>query len=153
MMVKHYEFFVNTQDEYYTEYIGDQVKEFVTQSGVKNGIVSVVTAHTNCGIIVTEPLDCILSDLDVLLHRLVLDDDEYSHAHFLPTYGRTSANAYGHLRSILVGNHTIVSRVEGKLCRGEAQEIVFMEFDGPQARKIFVDIIGEEEKHDKDREN
>ena len=129
-MVKHYEFFVATQDEYYTEYIGDKVKEFVAESGVKNGIVSVVTAHTNCGIIVTEPLDCILSDLDVLLHRLVLDDEEYSHAH-------------GHLRSILVGNSTMVSLVDGKLCMGEAQEIVFMEFDGPQTRKIFVDIIGE----------
>ena len=61
----------------------------------------------------------------------------------MPTYGRTSANAYGHLRSILVGNHTILSLVEGKLVMGEAQEVVFMEFDGPQARKIFVDIVGE----------
>ena len=142
-MVKHYEFFVMTQDEYYTEYIGDKVKTYVAEAGIQNGIVSVVTAHTNCGIIVTEPLSCILSDLDVLLHRLVNDDDEYSHAHFLPTYGRTSANAYGHLRSILVGNSTTLSLVNGKLCMGEAQEVVFMEFDGPQARKIFVDIIGE----------
>ena len=132
-----------TQDEYYTEYIGDKVKAYVAEAGIRNGIVSVVTAHTNCGIIVTEPLSCILSDLDVLLHRLVNDDDEYSHAHFLPTYGRTSANAYGHLRSILVGNSTTLSLVNGKLCMGEAQEVVFMEFDGPQARKIFVDIIGE----------
>ena len=142
-MVKHYEFFVMTQDEYYTEYIGDKVKAYVAEAGIQNGIVSVVTAHTNCGIIVTEPLSCILSDLDVLLHRLVNDDDEYSHAPFLPTYGGTSANAYGHLRSILVGNSTTLSLVNGKLCMGEAQEVVFMEFDGPQARKIFVDIIGE----------
>ena len=142
-MVKHYETVVMTKDEYYTTYIGDIVKKFVEESGVKNGIVSVVTAHTNCGIIVTEPLDCILSDLNTLLHQLVDDDAEYSHAHFLPTYGRTSANAYGHLRSILVGNNTVVSLVDGKMTMGEAQEIVFMEFDGPQARKIFVDIIGE----------
>ena len=46
-MVKHYEFFVMTKDEYYTEYIGDKVKELVADSGVQNGIVSVVTAHTN----------------------------------------------------------------------------------------------------------
>ena len=142
-MVKLYEFFVMTQDEYDMEYIGDKVKEFAAESGIQNGIVSVVTAHTNCGIIVTEPLDCILSDLDVLLHRLVDDEDEYSHAHFLPTYGRTSANAYGPLRSILVGNSTVISLVNWKMIMGEAQEIVFMEFDGPQARKIFVDIIGE----------
>lgn len=142
-MVKHYEFFVATQDEYHTTYIGDQVKAFIAQSGVRNGIVSVVTAHTNCGIIVTEPLDCILSDLSTLLHNLVDDDAAYSHAHFLPTYGRTSANAYGHLRSVLVGNSTTLSLVNGSACMGEAQEIVFMEFDGPQTRKIFVDIIGE----------
>lgn len=141
-MVKHYETIVNTEDEYYTAYIGDIVKEFVEDSGIENGIVTVVTAHTNCGITVTEPLPCILSDLDVLLHKLVDDDGEYSHAHFLPTYGRTSANAYGHLRSILVGNHTILSLVNGKVVMGEAQEVVFMEFDGPQARKIFVDIVG-----------
>ncbi|MEG2119240.1 MAG: secondary thiamine-phosphate synthase enzyme YjbQ [Pseudoflavonifractor sp.] len=142
-MVKHYEFFVTTKDEYYTAYIGNTVKDLIAQSGIQNGIVSVVTAHTNCGIIVTEPLDCILSDLDTLLHQLVDDDGAYSHAHFLPTYGRTSANAYGHLRSILVGNSTTLSLVEGKACMGEAQEIVFMDFDGPQARKIFVDILGE----------
>lgn len=142
-MVKHYETYVMTEDEYYTVYIGDIVKAFTAKSGVTNGIVSVVTAHTNCGIIVTEPLPCILSDLEVLLHQLVDDDAEYAHAHFLPTYGRTSANAYGHLRSILVGNSTTLSLVNGKLAMGEAQEVVFMEFDGPQSRKIFIDIIGE----------
>lgn len=142
-MVKHYEFIVTTKDEYYTAYLGDIVKEYIAQSGIQNGIVSVVTAHTNCGIIVTEPLDCILSDLKTLLHQLVDDNAQYAHAHFLPTYGRTSANAYGHLRSILVGNSTTLSLVNAKACMGEAQEIVFMEFDGPQTRKIFVDIIGE----------
>ena len=33
--------------------------------------------------------------------------------------------------------------VDGKMAMGEAQEIVFMEFDGPQARKVFIDVIGE----------
>lgn len=142
-MVKHYEIVVTTRDEYDTAYLGDRVKELVAGSGVKNGIVAVVTAHTNCGITVTEPLPCILSDLKVLLHELVDDDAEYSHAHFLPTYGRTSANAYGHLRSMLMGNHTLLSLVEGKLAMGEAQEVIFLEFDGPQARKVYVDIVGE----------
>jgi len=142
-MVKHYETYIMTEDEYYTTYIGDIVKELTARSGVTNGIVSVITAHTNCGIVVTEPLPCILSDLEVLLHQLVDDDAEYAHAHFLPAYGRTSANAYGHLRSILVGNSTTLSLNNGELAMGEAQEVVFMEFDGPQSRKIFIDIIGE----------
>lgn len=142
-MVKHYEFFVLTNDEYDTAYIGDTVKAFVKESGMQNGIVSVVTAHTSCGIIVTEPLDCILSDLKESLFRFFPDDADYSHAHFLPTYGRTSANSPGHLRSILTGNNAVASLVNGKMAVGAAQEIVLMEFDGPQQRKVYVDIIGE----------
>ena len=143
MMVKHFEFFVSTTDEYDTAYIGDIVKNYVAKSGVKNGLVSVITAHTSCGIIVTEPLDCILSDLKELLSNTIPEDANYSHAHFLHTYGRTSANSYGHLRSIFTGNHALVSLVDGELAVGAAQEIVFMEFDGPQQRKVYVDIIGE----------
>lgn len=142
-MVKHYEYTLMTEDVYCYNFIGDVVKDFVKESGIKNGIVTVISAHTNCGILVTEALPCIMSDLDVLLHQLVDDDAEYSHAHFLPTYGRTSANAYGHLRSILIGNNTMFPIVDGKIQLGAAQEIVHMEFDGPQTRKIFIDVIGE----------
>ena len=87
-MVKHFETVVMTKDEYCYSYMGEEVKKMVAESGIRNGIVSVITAHTNCGILVTEPLPCIMSDLDVLLHKLVDDDAQYSHAHFLPTYGQ-----------------------------------------------------------------
>ena len=142
-MIRHYETVVTTKNDYHTSYLGDIVKGFVSDAGITQGIVTVVTAHTNTGVVVTEPLDCIISDLEVLLRKLVDDDGEYSHAHFLPTYGRTSANATGHLRSILTGNSCIFPIQNGKMIMGEAQEILLLEFDGPQERKIFVDIIGE----------
>lgn len=142
-MVKHFEMVVMSEDDYHVSYIGEKVKAFVLQAGITSGIVTVVTAHTNTGIIVTEPLECIVSDLEVLLRKLVDDDGQYSHAHFLPTYGRTSANATGHLRSILTGNSCIFPIQNGKMVMGEAQEILLLEFDGPQARKIYVDVIGE----------
>ena len=69
-MVKHFETVVMTKDEYCCSYMGEEVKKMVAESGIRNGIVSVITAHTNCGILVTEPLPCIMSDLDVLLHKL-----------------------------------------------------------------------------------
>ena len=142
-MVKHYETTIMTKNDYDTQYIGDIVKGFVADAGCTQGIVTVVTAHTNTGIIVTEPLSCIISDLEVLLRKLVDDDAEYSHAHFLPTYGRTSANATGHLRSILTGNSCMFPIKDGKMIMGEAQEIILLEFDGPQERKVFVDVIGD----------
>ncbi|MFR8530127.1 MAG: secondary thiamine-phosphate synthase enzyme YjbQ [Anaeromassilibacillus sp.] len=142
-MVKHYQFSVLTDDEYSYHYIGEQVKAYVKESGITSGIVTTVVAHTNCGIVVTEPLECIMDDFKVLLHKLVDDDAQYAHEHFLPTYGRTSANAYGHLRSLLTGNSCIFPIQNGSMIMGAAQEIVLMEFDGPQERTVFVDVIGE----------
>lgn len=142
-MVKHFETIVVSEDDYHATFIGERVKAFVQESGIQSGIVTVVTAHTNTGVIVTEPLPCILSDLEDLLRKLVDDDGEYAHAHFLPTYGRTSANATGHLRSILTGNSCIFPIQNGKMLMGAAQEIILIDFDGPQSRKVFVDVIGE----------
>ncbi len=142
-MVRHYEVVIDSQDDYHVSFLGERVKAFVEESGVKNGIVTTVTAHTNTGIVVTEPLECIISDMNDMLRRLAPDDAQYAHAHFLPTYGRTSANATGHLRSILMGNSCIFPIQGGKMLMGEAQEILLVEYDGPQARKVFIDIIGE----------
>ncbi len=142
-MTEHHEIYVLTDDDYDVKYIGEQVKATVANSKIQNGIVTIVTSHTSTGISVTEPLDCILSDLEVLMRKLVNDDEEYSHAHFLPTYGRTSANAPGHLRSILTGNSCIFPIQGKKMMMGAAQEILLMEFDGPQNRKIYIDIIGD----------
>lgn len=142
-MVEHYEITVHSKDDYHVSFLGDQVKKFVEESSVTNGIVTTVTAHTNTGVVVTEPLDCIISDIDDLMRKLVDEDSEFAHAHFLPTYGRTSANATGHLRSVLMGNSCIFPVKDGKVIMGEAQEILLVEYDGPQARKVYIDIIGE----------
>lgn len=123
--------------------ITNRVTECVAQSNIKNGIVSVITAHTTTGITVNEGLDCLEVDIVDTLKRLVPDDLPYIHAHFLPTYGRTSANATGHLRGMLLGNNCQFPIENGKVLLGEAQDIYLVELDGPQERKVFVDIIGE----------
>ena len=69
-MVKHYQFSVLTDDEYSYHYIGEQVNAYVKESGVTSGIVTTVVAHTHCGIVVTEPLECIMDDFKVLYINL-----------------------------------------------------------------------------------
>ena len=39
--------------------ITDPVREFVEQTGVKNGVVYVITEHTTTGIMVNESLPCV----------------------------------------------------------------------------------------------
>ena len=132
-----------TESEVQLLNITKEVHEFVGGSAIKNGLVAVMTTHTTTGIIVNESLECVKTDLQETLDRLVPKDLPYSHAHFLASYGATGNNSTGHIKSMLVGNNCIFPIINGKIVCGSAQDIYFAEFDGPQKRKIIVEIIGE----------
>lgn len=123
--------------------ITTKVHNIVESSKVKNGIVAVITAHTTTGIMVNEGLPCVETDIADVLYKIAPPDAPYIHAHFLPSYGATGNNSTGHIKSFFCGNNCIFPVIDGKIICGGAQDIYFVEFDGPQTRKIFVQIIGE----------
>lgn len=127
------------------EYINitEEVHKLVEESGVKNGLAFVLTAHTTTGIMVNEALPCVEKDISEMLERVVPVDAPYVHAHFLPDYGATGNNSQGHLKSMLMGNHCAFPVIDGKIVCGGAQEIYLVDFDGPQRRTVYVEIMGE----------
>ena len=142
-MVKLSEFVVNTMA--YNDYINitQKVRDIVENSGVQNGVAFVITAHTTTGITVNEALECLQSDMKDMMWELVPEYKKYSHARMLHSYGQTAGNPTGHLRAMLTNNHTVMPVKDGKLYCGKAQEIFLAEYDGPQNRRIFVEVIGE----------
>ena len=79
----------------YNQYfiITDEVKKAIAQSGIRNGMVTVQTKHTTTGITVNEALECLESDIDVFLKRLIPEDAPLlalSHAAGLRKHGRQS---------------------------------------------------------------
>ncbi len=129
----------------YNEYtvITPKIREIVPKSGIKNGMVTVITRHTTTGVTVNEALECLASDMKVFLERLIPEDYPYSHARMLKDYGSTAGNPTGHLKSMVVGNHCHFSIVDGELIMGGAQDVYFCEFDGPAQRTIDVIVQGE----------
>ena len=123
--------------------ITGDVRRLVEESGIQNGVVYVITAHTTTGIIVNESLSCLEIDIEEMLERMVPTVYPYAHSHFLPSYGATGGNAPGHLKSLLAGNHAVLPVKDGKLYCGRAQDIYFAEFDGVQSRKVFITVMGE----------
>lgn len=123
--------------------VTEQIKRAVVESGIKNGIVVIITKHTTTGITVNEELECLESDIELFLEKLVPEDYPYSHARMLKSYGSTAGNATGHLKAHITGNHCIFPIVGGEIIKGEAQEVYFCEFDGPASRTISISIIGE----------
>lgn len=142
-MVRHENLSIITREYNAFVKLTDQVGSVVKNSGVENGMVYVITAHTTTGITVNEGLECLESDIQALLCRLVPEEGEYAHGRFLHSYGAMAGNPTGHLKSHLTGNHVVFPVKNGEICLGSAQDIYLCEFDGPQAREIMITIIGE----------
>jgi len=129
----------------YNEFIliTDKIIDAVAKSGIKNGMVTVISKHTTTGIAVNEALECLESDLDVFLKRLAPEDGNYAHARMLRNYGSTAGNPTGHLKAHITGNHCHFIISECELDRGSAQDVYFCEFDGPAERTFFIQICGD----------
>ena len=113
--------------------ITEQVKRFAEGSGIKNGIVFVITLHTTT----------VEKDIEEQLERLIPSDYPFNHNHYLPSYGTIGGNTPGHLKSLLTGNHCVLPLVDGKVVLGSAADLYFCEFDGIKRRRYLVYVMGE----------
>ncbi|MDH7475386.1 MAG: secondary thiamine-phosphate synthase enzyme YjbQ [Anaerolineae bacterium] len=126
--------------------ITSEVERIVTESGVRNGLVNVFTKHTSAGIVVTEGLECLEQDVIEHLERLAPDHPDgygYHHNRYLDFDGRLGFNAGAHLKSILSGYFACFPIAEGRVVKGGRQRIYFAEYDGPLAREVVVQVLGE----------
>lgn len=142
-MFHHSEFVILTEKYLQMVVITNKVREVVDESGIQNGLVAVISLHTTTGISVNESLECLDSDIEEFLGRLVPEDHPYSHARILPSYGSTAGNPTGHIKAMLTGNHCLFPIVNGEMVIGAAQEIYLYEFDGPAKRTVTIMVQGE----------
>jgi secondary thiamine-phosphate synthase enzyme len=119
------------------------VEEVVRNTGVKNGVVNVLTSHTSSGLLVTEGIPCLEEDILTHFSRLFPEAENYHHRRYLDYDGRLGFNADTHLKSILGGISCTFPIENGKLVRGSRQTIYFMEYDGPLERTYMVQVLGE----------
>ena len=130
------------------EVITPLAEEAVKESGIQDGMVTVMTKHTTTGITVNEALECLESDIENALTvdksaavtLFAPEDRPYAHARMLRDYGSTAGNPTGHLKAMIVGNHCHFPVINGEMVRGGAQDIYFCEFDGPAKRRIIIII-------------
>ncbi|MGH9401158.1 MAG: secondary thiamine-phosphate synthase enzyme YjbQ [Terriglobia bacterium] len=123
--------------------ITPQVEEAVKASGVRNGLVNVLTSHTSSGLLVTEGIPCLEEDILTHFARLFPEDENYHHRRYLDYDGRLGFNADAHLKSVLGGIHCMFPIENSEIVKGSRQTIYFMEYDGPLERTCLVQVIGE----------
>jgi secondary thiamine-phosphate synthase enzyme len=128
--------------------ITPEVDRLVEASGAAQGVVFITTAHTTSGIVVTEGVWCLELDIPAHLERLAPKEPPegtygYYHNRYLDFDGRLGYNAADHLKSVIGGIQTFFPIEDGKVVRGARQRVYFVEYDGPLARTIFIQVMGQ----------
>ena len=160
-MVLHRELEIQSETRPTFHDVTDEVNRFVTESGVKNGLVLVYSQHTTCSVLIQEQSD----DVNFYGTQLVLQDLVNGLSKIFPTcvtegqYGHPgpkhvdiakreraeeswwSLNTDAHLRSVLLGRSESVPVIDGTLMLGEFGRIYFADFDQVRARKRTVRLM------------
>jgi secondary thiamine-phosphate synthase enzyme len=120
--------------------ITDQVRRFVTSSGIKDGLVTVSCLHTTARINVNEREEKLERDMLPFLKRFVPRDGDYLH-NLDPVDGRD--NAHSHLIGLFMNSSETIPVAKGTMVLGEWQSVFFIELDGPRERRgVELQIIG-----------
>jgi secondary thiamine-phosphate synthase enzyme len=112
-----------------------EVRRVVSESGVKDGVCTVFTAHATAAITINENDDPNIGvDFLQALRKLVVEHDGWLH-------DRVDDNAAAHIKSALVGPSESIPIEGGKLALGTWQNIFFCEFDGPRAERSVIVVV------------
>ena len=112
--------------------ITQRVKDALRESGITNGLCVVYCPHTTAGITINENADPdVVRDLIFALEKTYPDRAEFRH---------NEGNSAAHLKASAIGSSATIPVKNGRLLLGTWQGIYFCEFDGPRARRFYVQI-------------
>ncbi len=119
----------------------DDIRSLVDTSGIVDGYVQVSSLHTTAGLFMNEWQDALLADIRSMLEGIVPRETYYKHND--PKHSDCDrSNADSHLRNVVLGHSLSVPISQGKLVLGQWQSVILAEFDGPNQRKVFMQVFG-----------
>ncbi|UAL07034.1 MAG: secondary thiamine-phosphate synthase enzyme YjbQ [Candidatus Methanogranum gryphiswaldense] len=115
--------------------ITGDVRDVISKSGFKSGIVVIYSTHTSAGITVNENADPdVRNDIMFGLRESFPDRFEFKHS---------EGNSCAHIMTSVIGSSATVIVENGEMLLGLWQGIFICEFDGPRARKVLVKMISD----------
>ena len=127
--------------------VTDQIKEFVAQTGIENGIVNVQTFHTTTSILLNEKETGLIEDIKKTLDALIPSKEYYQHDDFqIRTENICDdecRNGHSHCKAIRLPVSLTLNVLNGELQLGMWQRLLFFELDRARTRNLQVLIMGE----------
>jgi secondary thiamine-phosphate synthase enzyme len=119
----------------------DEIRRMFEATGIVDGYIQVSSLHTTAGLFINEWQDALLVDIKLMLEQIVPRENYYKHND--PEHSDCDRhNADSHLRNVVLGHSLSVPVAEGNLVLGQWQSVILAEFDGPNERKVFIQVFG-----------
>ncbi len=119
--------------------ITGDVEMCVAESGVSSGIANVFIPGSTAGVTTIEYESGAVRDFREAVDRIAPKGIHYHHD---ARWG--DGNGFSHVRAALQGASLTVPFTASRLLLGTWQQIIVVDFDnGPRARKVIVQIVGE----------
>jgi len=119
--------------------ITSEVRRIVSESGVKNGIVTVSAIGSTASVTTIEFEPALVEDFRSKLEQLFPSDERSRHSE---TWG--DDNGFSHMRASFMGPALTLPVSDGEPVLGTWQQIVFIDHDNrPRSRELFVQLVGE----------
>ncbi len=119
--------------------ITDRVASQLSQSGLKDGTVTIFCPSSTSGLTTIEYESGALNDLKRLFDEIIPPNREYAHN---ARWG--DGNGHSHIRASLLGPSLTVPFANGRLTLGTWQQIIYVDFDNrPRKRELVLQVIGE----------
>lgn len=123
--------------------ITEALRRRCAASGVRDGLVTLLSRHTTASICLNERETQLQRDMVTFLKRLVPRDGDYLH-NLAPVDDRD--NAHAHLLALFTNASETIPIADGELLLGGWQSVFFVELDGPRPeRSVTLQFLGQPE--------
>jgi len=119
--------------------ITPQVQQQLSETGIKDGTVTVFITGSTAGVTTIENEPGLIVDFKAMWERVIPKNIEYRHDR---AWGE--GNGYSHVRASLLGVSLVVPFHNKRLALGTWQQIVVVDFDNrPRSRQVLLQVMGE----------
>ena len=125
----------------------EQVKNFVKESQIKDGLVNIQILHTSSSLIINENEPLLIEDFKNNLRKTAPQDLNYQHDDLtkrtVNVCPSECINGHSHCQAIHLLVSATLNLISEELQLGQWQRIFFVELDRPRKRKVQIQILGE----------
>lgn len=119
--------------------ITGEVRDIVSLSGIKNGLVNVFIIGSTASVSTIEYEQALVEDMREQLEEFIPASKHTRHSQ---TWG--DDNGFSHLRATFMGPGICLPLSDNKLVLGTWQQIIVIDHDNrPRSRDVFIQVIGE----------